>query len=93
MIRPMGSVIKSLSKERYKTAKSLCRNGFGVSKTHSHSLAAIFAYLHTVLFTPRQAPYIVPLTAHFVKGEAYSYDFATADPTKERVPFILWKFP
>lgn len=60
---------------------------------HSHSLAAIFAYLHTVLFTPRQAPYIVPLTAHFVKGEAYSYDFATADPTKEKVPFILWKFP
>lgn len=38
MIRPMGSVIKSLSKERYKTAKSLCRNGFGVSKTHSHSI-------------------------------------------------------
>ena len=38
MIRPMGSVIKSLSKERYKTAKSLCRNGFGVSKTHSHSV-------------------------------------------------------
>ena len=38
MIRPIGSVIKSLSKERYKTAKSLCRNGFGVSKTHSHSL-------------------------------------------------------
>ena len=34
----MGSVIKSLSKERYKTAKSLCRNGFGVSKTHSHSI-------------------------------------------------------
>ena len=34
----MGSVIKSLSKERYKTVKSLCHNGFGVSKNHSHSL-------------------------------------------------------
>lgn len=31
----MGSVIKSLSKERYKTVKSLCHNGFGVSKNHS----------------------------------------------------------
>ena len=38
MIRYMGSVIKSLSKERYKTVKSLCHNGFGVSKNHSHSV-------------------------------------------------------
>ena len=38
MIRYMGSVIKSLSKERYKTVKSLCHNGFGVSKNHSHSI-------------------------------------------------------
>ncbi len=43
MIRPMGSVIKSLSKERYKTAKSLCRNGFGVSKTHSHSMVGLLS--------------------------------------------------
>ena len=40
MIRYMGSVIKSLSKERYKTVKSLCHNGFGVSKNHSHSIVA-----------------------------------------------------
>lgn len=46
MIRPMGSVIKSLSKERYKTAKSLCRNGFGVSKTHSHSVATITSQIY-----------------------------------------------
>ena len=38
MIRPMGSVIKSLSKERHKTVYPLCRNGFKVSKTHSHSI-------------------------------------------------------
>lgn len=38
MIRPMGSVIKLLSKERRKTAYPLCRNGFRVSKTHSHSI-------------------------------------------------------
>ena len=37
MIRHKGSVIKLLSKERRKTVKSLCRNGFGVSKNHSHS--------------------------------------------------------
>ena len=37
----MGSVIKSLSKERYKTVKSLCHNGFGVSKNHSHSVLNI----------------------------------------------------
>lgn len=42
MIRPMGSVIKSLSKERYKTAKSLCRNGFGVSKTHYYSIKIVY---------------------------------------------------
>ena len=41
MIRYMGSVIKSLSKERYKTVKSLCHNGFGVSKNHSHSVLNI----------------------------------------------------
>ena len=40
MIRPMGSVIKSLSKERHKTVYPLCRNGFKVSKTHSHSMVA-----------------------------------------------------
>lgn len=34
----MGSVIKSLSKERHKTVYPLCRNGFKVSKTHSHSI-------------------------------------------------------
>ena len=38
MIRPMGSVIKSLSKERRKTVYPLCRNGFKVSKTHSPSV-------------------------------------------------------
>ena len=37
MIRPMGSVIKLLSKERHKTVYPLCRNGFRVSKSHSHS--------------------------------------------------------
>ena len=37
----MGSVIKLLSKERHKTVYPLCRNGFRVSKTHSHSLNAI----------------------------------------------------
>lgn len=41
MIRYMGSVIKSLSKERYKTVKSLCHNGFGVSKNHSHSMVEV----------------------------------------------------
>ena len=41
MIRYMGSVIKSLSKERYKTVKSLCHNGFGVSKNHSHSIVPV----------------------------------------------------
>ena len=38
MIRPMGSVIKLLSKERHKTVYPLCRKGFKVSKTHSHSI-------------------------------------------------------
>ena len=41
MIRPMGSVIKSLSKEGRKTVYPLCRKGFGVSKTHSHSMVPV----------------------------------------------------
>lgn len=40
MIRPMGSVIKSLSKERHKTVYPLCRNGFETPKIHSHSMVA-----------------------------------------------------
>ena len=32
-----GGVIKLLSKERRKTVYPFCRNGFRVSKTHSHS--------------------------------------------------------
>ena len=36
----MGSVIKSLSKEGRKTVYPLCRKGFKVSKTHSHSIVA-----------------------------------------------------
>ena len=38
MIRYMGSVIKSLSKEGRKTVETLCRTGFRVSKNHSHSM-------------------------------------------------------
>ena len=38
MIRPMGSVIKSLSKEGHKTGEALRRNGFETSETHSHSI-------------------------------------------------------
>ena len=37
MIRPMGSVIKSLSKEGRKAVYPLHCNGFGASKTYSHS--------------------------------------------------------
>ena len=38
MMRSMGSVIKSLSKERHKTVYPLCRKEFETSKTHSHSI-------------------------------------------------------
>ena len=41
MIRPVGSGIKSLSKERRKIVYPLCRNGFGASKTHSHSACSL----------------------------------------------------
>ena len=71
MIRYMGSVIKSLSKERYKTVKSLCHNGFGVSKNHSHSTNPIIwgciSYTFTgITFANLLIFYLLFLAANFL---------------------------
>ena len=82
----MGSVIKSLSKERYKTAKSLCRNGFGVSKTHSHSTVAgglEVTDLRSVGVMGDERTYDYTLALRAVQSQ----DFMTA--TWSRLPYEL----
>ena len=80
MIRPMGSVIKSLSKERYKTAKSLCRNGFGVSKTHSHSMVPVGLGVRS------NSTRLTPFTSAVMRA-VQTQDFMTA--TWSRLPYEL----
>ena len=83
MIRPMGSVIKSLSKERYKTAKSLCRNGFGVSKTHSHSIVAMGLGLRS--YSTRSTPLTSARILSVILRAVNTVDAMTA--TVEQVPW------
>ena len=71
MIRPMGSVIKSLSKEGHKTGEALRRNGFETSETHSHSTnpiiwGCIFYAFTGTAFANLLIFYLLSLAANFL---------------------------
>ena len=70
----MGNVIKSLSKERWKTVNLLRRNGFSTSKTYSHSIVPTgfgvksYSTRHTPGTSARIRPVIVWSTAQGISG-------------------------
>ena len=71
MIRPMGNVIKSLSKEGHKTGEALRRNGFETSNAHSHSTnpiiwGCIFYALAGITFANLLIFHLLFLAANFL---------------------------